>query len=397
MLKCNNRRWTLKLKRIQKLCCVIAIVFLSYCLFGTAPYHYVASRTLMPRMLHTCVYGQEQHASVDSGTVNPQMSSTTSNASSKSKHILIYTRYRSGSSFIGGLFNSHPDVFYIFEFTKFLRRTKDYRSVLRNSVLVESCLEDVMACKFSAHTDDLPADTTMVTSFWRNRALCSKLNILPLCYGVATSSLECFCAQHQYKVTKEILLNSLRVIHNILESEKWKVVHLVRDPRGLISSRIKLSEEGMSTKVKNKFTSGSLGDRYVAEAKQYCQEVADDQRYYSEHQLLIGQSYKRLRYEDLAQDPEGEARKLYRFVGIPFHTDVSEWISRSTVRDTSWMFDSYDTKRNSISTAVRWLQHLPMDFIQRIQHVCHDVLVDLNYRILIESDDIQQLTINDMI
>ena len=44
-----------------------------------------------------------------------------------------------------------------------------------------------------------------------------------------------------------------------------------------------------------------------------------------------------------------------------------------------------------------WLKHLPMDFIQRIQHVCHDMLVDLNYRILTKADGLQQLTINEII
>ena len=396
MFKFNKQRWTLLFKRIQILCCVIAILFLPYCLFDTAPYQYVTNRILMPRMLHACVYEQIQHGSVDSGKINPQMSSTTLTAPSKTKHVLIYTRYRSGSSFVGELFNSHPNVFYIFEFIKFLRKNNANRSVYRNSLLVESCLDDVTSCKFSAHTDDMPAENSVIDTSWRDRALCSKLDNYDSCSGLATRSLECFCAHHQYKVTKEISMTSLQVIHNILESERWKVIHLVRDPRGIISSRIKI-QEIMHPEMNYKYISGSLGAKYVAEAKQYCQEVVEDKQYHSEHQLLIGQSYKRVRYEDLAQDPDGEARELYRFVGIPFHNDVSEWISKSTVKDTSWTFSSYDTTRNSISTAVGWLKHLPMGFIQRIQYVCHDMLVELNYRILTESDDLQQLTIHEMI
>ena len=41
-------------------------------------------------------------------------------SNSKKKKFLIYTRYRSGSSFVGELFNHHPDNYYMFEPLKLL-------------------------------------------------------------------------------------------------------------------------------------------------------------------------------------------------------------------------------------------------------------------------------------
>ena len=315
--------------------------------------------------------------------------------SSNTQSVLIYTRYRSGSSFVGELFNSHPDIYYIFEFTKFLHHNNENRTVYLSSSLVESCLADATSCWFKHWTDDIPDINNYIAPYWRDRSLCNKLDNYHACAPLSTEALECYCRRFKYRVIKEISLSSLHLFHNMWDSDNWKVIHLVRDPRGVISSRIKIAEQ-KHPELKGTFTSGDLGKLYVRQAHTYCKEIMVDKMYYMDHKTRIYRKYKRIRYEEIAQQPITEAQSLYNFIGIPFHDDVAKSISQSTVEDSSVKFDPFSTRRNSNTTAANWLQHLPLDFILRIQEVCIKVMTELNYRIIRENDHYKEFTVSDI-
>lgn len=53
----------------------------------------------------------------------------------KEVQFVIYTRYRSGSSFVGDLFSNHPDIFYLFEPLKLLSLQKQV-SRMANCILM---------------------------------------------------------------------------------------------------------------------------------------------------------------------------------------------------------------------------------------------------------------------
>ena len=62
-----------------------------------------------------------------------------------SHNLLIYTRFRSGSSFVGSLFSHHPDVYYVFESMKFVEFSRE-RNDLYTPEVVNRRIQEVLSC-----------------------------------------------------------------------------------------------------------------------------------------------------------------------------------------------------------------------------------------------------------
>ncbi|KAH9371377.1 hypothetical protein HPB48_023035 [Haemaphysalis longicornis] len=94
----------------------------------------------------------------------------------------------------------------------------------------------------------------------------------------------------------------------------------------------------------------------------------------------------RLRFEDLAADPENEAPQLFRYLGLNYTTAVSQYVkshTRATFRD---LRNAHSTKRNPHRVAVEWKRKLSNGTIHAIERACSDVLLRLNYELLTLSE-----------
>ncbi|CAJ1057313.1 carbohydrate sulfotransferase 1 [Xyrichtys novacula] len=187
-------------------------------------------------------------------------------------HILILATTRSGSSFVGQLFNQHPEVFYLFEplyhvQLALLPRLSQSRNLAERRVMLGAArelLRSLYHCQLSnleSYIRPRPSNHTTEKLFRRgaSRSLCTP----PVCEAtlgkeaqnlVLTDEGECVkrcgllnltlagdtCRAKQHSAIKTVRIPQISDLRALIEDPRLnlKVVQLVRDPRGILASRI---------------------------------------------------------------------------------------------------------------------------------------------------------------
>ena len=200
-------------------------------------------------------------------------SSILDSSTTKRVNVIIVSEPRSGSSFLGQIFNQHPNVFYLFEPLRAVTVATNEDLYLNlpsenYNRLALKLLFEILNCRFrsSVYLD-------YFNSFHRSsrRALSS----FPLCHqGEAThafsarkncapligTTMEEVCKfQYSFSVVKisshrspnQSIVSLLSMCANT-KPEPCKVIHLVRDPRALILSQMKLNFMRRGTKSPEK-------------------------------------------------------------------------------------------------------------------------------------------------
>lgn len=146
-----------------------------------------------------------------------------------------------------------------------------------------------------------------------------------------------------------------------------KVIHYIRDPRGLALSRMKT---GLLSQV-------SRHDM-VTEARLYCDRVMHDLKIRQTLELRYPNTFMQLLYEDLAQNPQRATRQSYDFLGTPVPKEVPKWMHQMANASTDGA--GFDTQRvNSSQTALNWRAILTESKVQSITSACADLVDTLGY------------------
>ncbi|XP_075283527.1 carbohydrate sulfotransferase 7 [Opisthocomus hoazin] len=192
------------------------------------------------------------------------------------RHIYLHATWRTGSSFLGELFNQHPDVFYLYEPMWHLWQALYPGDALSLQGALRDMLRSLFRCDFSvlrlyaappAPRDPLaaapPAAPNLTTAGifgWRtNKVICSP----PLCPAAprargeiglvdgaaceetcpprALRELEAECRKYPVVVIKDVRLLELGALLPLLREPglDLRVVQLFRDPRAVHNSRLK--------------------------------------------------------------------------------------------------------------------------------------------------------------
>ncbi|XP_067150179.1 carbohydrate sulfotransferase 7 [Apteryx mantelli] len=203
-----------------------------------------------------------------------------SGAAARKRHIYLHATWRTGSSFLGELFNQHPDVFYLYEPMWHLWQALYPGDALSLQGALRDMVRALFRCDFSVlrlyaappgPRDPLgPAPpggggnlTTAGIFGWRtNKVICSA----PLCPAAprprqeiglidgaaceercpprALRELEAECRKYPVVVIKDVRLLELGALLPLLREPglNLRVVQLFRDPRAVHNSRLKAKQ-----------------------------------------------------------------------------------------------------------------------------------------------------------
>ncbi|XP_048856053.1 carbohydrate sulfotransferase 1 isoform X2 [Brienomyrus brachyistius] len=237
----------------------IAIQYTAIRTFTAKPFHICP----VPNPLN-CGLGQETEAFERICDEYPYF---TYNVSRKT-HILILATTRSGSSFVGQLFNQHSDVFYLFEplyhvQTTLIPRLSHSKSTADRRVMLgasRDLLRSLYGCDLyflESYIKPPPVNHTTDKLFRRgaSKALCSP----PVCdvFGPSEVNIEegdCVkkcstlnmtlatdsCKERRHVAIKIVRVPEIGDLKALVEDPRLnlKIIQLVRDPRGILSSRI---------------------------------------------------------------------------------------------------------------------------------------------------------------
>lgn len=326
------------------------------------------------------------------------------------KHIIIFATTRSGSSFLGQLFNQHPEVFYLFEplyhvqqaFTNSSARVKgnlDRRALLG---AYRDLLHNLYDCDFNFlenYIKPVPRDHETFSFFRRgaSNALCSKPvceNVPVLeehlcakkCKAVNLTLASKACHARRHIAIKTVRIPEINDIRTLAEDPRLnlKIIHLVRDPRGILTSRIgTFTDQFRSWKIWNR-TGRKPHSVDLSHVTTTCEDLSKSAEMGFSRPSWLKGKYMLVRYEDLARYPVRKAKEIYQFIGLDWERNVHRWILQNTNGSVSTGNYKFTTSRNSAETAESWRLRLCFSIVQSIQDLCNNTLVQLGYQ-LVES------------
>ncbi|XP_048865713.1 carbohydrate sulfotransferase 1-like [Brienomyrus brachyistius] len=354
----------------------------------------------------------------------PPSEGSFSSLSSSRKHILLFATTRSGSSFTGQLFNQHPSIFYVFEPLYHVQQVfTNSSSRLRRGLDPRALLGAYRDLLLNMYTCDLhflenyirPEPQDHLTGSFFRRASSSALCSPPVCLesgGAPGEPDEAWCPRRcrtlnltlasqaclarGHVAIKTVRIPEVQDLRTLSEDPRLhlRIVHLVRDPRGILASRMgAFGDQFRAWKIWN---ATGRQPRYVdlTQITRTCQDLADSAQTGLRQPPWLRGKYLLVRYEDLALHPEEKAEEIYRFVGLEMDQKVRAWILQNTRRSASPTEGNYkySTTRDSRATAESWRLRLAYDIVGVVQTLCNRTLSLLGYKPVHSLADLRNLS-----
>ncbi|CAB4055637.1 unnamed protein product [Lepeophtheirus salmonis] len=199
---------------------------------------------------------------------------------------LIFTTWRSGSTFMGDILTSHPSAFYHYEPLLYIgiRQVRESDPGLADQAI--NVIKSLLHCKYDDLGDYLSYGKKHHWLFNHNERLWNHcLN------GKKKGMLE--SSDSRQNILARSFLDD-KSLQNI------KILHIVRDPRGTLQSR--------------KHRDWCPGEPDCYEPKNLCSDLTSD--YHSAKELIrdYPNRFMVFRYEDFSNDPFNNSKKSSRFL-----------------------------------------------------------------------------------
>ncbi|XP_008583714.1 PREDICTED: carbohydrate sulfotransferase 4 [Galeopterus variegatus] len=317
-------------------------------------------------------------------------------------HVLVLSSWRSGSSFVGQLFGQHPDVFYLMEpaWHVWMSFTESTSWMLH--MAVRDLIRAVFLCDmsvFDAYMKPGPRKQSSLFQWATSRALCSppacdmfsRDNIIPeahckvLCYKQPFEMVEKACRSYSHVVLKEVRFFNLQVLYPLLTdpSLNLHIVHLVRDPRAVFSSREHTAESLM---IDSHIVMGRHRHQLRKEDQPYylmqviCQSQLEIYKAIQSLPKALQQRYLLMRYEDLVRAPLAQTSRMYEYAQLKFLPHLQTWVHNITRGKGMGQHAFHTTARDALNVSQAWRWTLPYQKVSQIQKVCDDTMNLFGYR-----------------
>ncbi|KAM4796672.1 carbohydrate sulfotransferase 7 [Rhinophrynus dorsalis] len=342
-------------------------------------------------------------------------------------HVYLHATWRTGSSFLGELFNQHPRVFYLYEPAWHMWQSLYPGDAESLQGALRDLLGSLFRCDFSALRLYTGGNLTTVGLFgWKsNKVICSA----PLCTNPGDSStaggprervglvepgdceqlcpalplreLERECRRYPVMVIKDVRLLEVSALLPLLRDPELnvRVVQLFRDPRAVHNSRLRSKRSLLreSLQVLRSRLRGVDPAIRAQQQKQLHQGGADYllsgslevicQAWLRDLLLLHGsapawlrQRYLKLRYEDLVLRPREELSRLLRFVGLPEVPELEDFALNMT-RGASYSSDKpfLVSARDAREAVGAWRERLSRAQVRMVEEACGEAMTALSY------------------
>ncbi|KAK2189778.1 hypothetical protein NP493_97g01001 [Ridgeia piscesae] len=301
------------------------------------------------------------------------------------KRIIILTTRRSGSSFVGQLFNEHPDIAYLFEPMQLIKFGGTLADLSVD--VIRSYMKKIFSCAYSDALHDVK-ELPMRASFLSHFVCASFLRHWKQGHGRYCTEADIKLAEFICRLSKYVAVKTIRIYAKQLPlvqeylRERVQIIHLHRDPRGVMSSRITI-DQFKARQQRTVYIQKNV-NTLVRKASTHCRRVRDAVERiaaWTSVEPSLKQFYHVVRYEDFAYHPEARTKALYASLGVELHSNVLAWIRKATVNNTSNGHLFYSTSRNSTQTAEAWRHKLPFYYVHAIQQLpnCQYVIRKLGY------------------
>lgn len=195
-----------------------------------------------------------------------------------------------------------------------------------------------------------------------------------------TDNIKCFngifqnCSKASAYVYKFVRLSSEIVGEIMNKVPDLKVVHLLRDPRGIIRSRVKL---GFANNAEYYNVSSALCAEMVA-------DIVETKRL----QNIYPGRIKTVLYEDIAENPIDGAKRLYEFARLEFTEEIQNYVYNITLAGEKDNYAYGTVRSNSKKVAYDWRESSTFSNVH---------IVDTNCRLLYSLMGLKPIDRADMV
>lgn len=180
------------------------------------------------------------------------------------------------------------------------------------------------------------------------------------------------CVRAKAKVAK-VARMKFGELKNILKIDnKLRVIFYVRDPRAIMTSRIKMQWQGS----KSQYNVSSMADSL-------CKKMKKDYTERTELAKIYPNRIETIYYENLAENPISESMSIFKFAGWSFSDSDKVKIEQMTSGDINYKSqEAYDNtfRVNSVLTSLAWKSKIDPTHLELINRVCGDVYELLGYQ-----------------
>ncbi|XP_071980132.1 carbohydrate sulfotransferase 6-like [Engystomops pustulosus] len=322
-------------------------------------------------------------------------SSSLSYIKSKPVHVIAVSSWRSGSSFLGQIFNHHKDVFYLFEPGHSVWMKLRDQSAELLAYPVRDLLRSLLTCDVSPLRHYLPKGGKHISEmkfFAESRALCSPPScsaFIPFegydrescfyrCVNSTLDEMAEACRRYTHIVMKTVRILDLSVLLPLLRDPELnlRIIHLVRDPRAValsrksfpldIDNRIILKNENISKGM------SSINEvmRKICKAQVAMNKLA---------RVSLSGRYMVIRHEDLARFPVESIKQIYDFSELPLTEEMEQWMYNITHEEVRGVGQFMTFSRESSKVIGRWRTKADFNFIHQIQLLCKEAMSVFGY------------------
>ncbi|KAK2170367.1 hypothetical protein LSH36_3g20029 [Paralvinella palmiformis] len=181
------------------------------------------------------------------------------------------------------------------------------------------------------------------------------------------------CKGKMLNVMETLRLKMSHLETILLHNPDMYVIYYVRDPRGIIASRI----SGMKPS-----SNRTTMDIVIDTATVLCKTMKDDLESMHKLEAKYPEVFIDMRYEDLVLSPMETAEEIYRILGVEY-PGVSKWqLFVDEVFNSKEEDGRFGVKRSNPSHQIyKWKTQLKPKYLNTINRICKGVIFELGYQI----------------
>ena len=315
-------------------------------------------------------------------------------------NVILLTHMSSGSTVVGNMLNLHPDVFYIYEPLHALRRNV-YRNEWR---VLDKSKNDAFRKDFSILLNDLftcgfQENRTIELVFpkwvWNHDQWYKKSTPL------TKESLRKACNARKITVTKIMQTRlpreiGIREVERVCRLDPSKfdclIVHLVRDPRAVLSS---LMSRGffMGSSTRRMLSEEPLPAEAISIVKQnaqlICSLIEGNLDYvHSKWSNWFKGRYILVRYEDAISNVSRAVNAIYKFTGLDMVETISNWIKGVPPPGRSKSKTMVLSNTNAVAID-KWRYHKSASLVSLFEETCGPLMEAMGYIFVNGSETLQ--------
>jgi len=281
--------------------------------------------------------------------------------------VLLISGFRTGSTFIGELFNQNPSALYLFEpihqnHIAALMKRNLIHGVPKDSSLLEQrtfYLDQIInRCEIG---DDVNFKGMIKMMQCGETAADNMARFGTVVCDEGPGRWDRACKRRDMVVMKLIRLQRIQHLELIpgIKDANIRVIHLIRDPRGTMNSRRKFGTfylDDLENLKVNPLTPEKMG---IAAAN-LCDREWDNIQYTEKLPEWLRGRFMRITHDEMSLDPIGTAKAVYEFVGQTMPKSMETMLIEHTSTAGHGVLNTF---RNSTEILEKWKSELQLPIV----------------------------------